>query len=131
MKTIKKKNNYKCVTKKTKYSGLKCVRVESIPFCCVSRVDCAAAFLYYQGFYRLGPHNSRGKQVKWSPTLHPSPHPTRHNWHRAQLTCMQSIEFYGQLGKISKNPQNLGNEQRGSNEGLLMFVTFIEFMKRS
>ena len=94
--------------KKPKYSGLKCVRVESIPFCGVSRVDCAAAFLYYQGLYRLGPHNSRGKQVEWSPTVHLHPSP--------QLTCMQSIEFYGQLGKISDNPRN--HEQRGSNEGL-------------
>ena len=33
-----------------------------------------------------------------------------------QLTCMQSVEFYGQLGKISDNPRN--HEQRGSNEGL-------------
>ena len=39
-----------------------------------------------------------------------------------QLTCMQSVEFYGQLGKISNNPRNY--EQRGSNEGLFMSLLY-------
>ena len=71
-----------------------------------------------------GANKSNGHPPSTPPHIQPATTGT-------ELTCMQSIEFYGQLGKISKNPQNLGNEQRGSNEGLLMFVTFIEFMKRS